>query len=171
MEASSECQRVVLGRIAGAYGIKGWVKVISETSPADNITAYPSWQLGREDKWQKYTLTSARPHGKGIVAKLDGVEDRDKAESLKGRLIAVNREELPQAAEGEYYWADLQGLAVRTTEGVDLGKVDYLFETGANDVLVVKGDKERLVPFIREQVIKAVDLKQGLITVDWDPDF
>ena len=171
MEASSTCRRVVLGRIAGAYGIKGWVKVISDTSPVDNITAYSSWQLGREDVWQDYTLLSARPHGKGIVAKLEGVEDRDKAESLKGRLIAVNREQLPQAAEGEYYWVDLQGLAVRTVDGVDLGKVDYVFETGANDVLVVKGDKERLVPFIREQVIKAVDLQQAVITVDWDPDF
>ena len=121
--------------------------------------------------WNEYKVLSGRIHGKGLVARLEGVDDRDTAHSLKGFDIAVNRDQLPKTTEGEYYWVDLEGLDVRTIEGVALGKVDYLFETGANDVLVVKGDRERLVPYISDQVIKSVDLQKALIVVDWDPDF
>jgi 16S rRNA processing protein RimM len=100
-----------------------------------------------------------------------GIDDRDIAASLLNTQIAVRREQLPPAAEGEYYWSDLVGLAVRTIAGVELGKVTHLMQTGANDVLVVKGDRERLIPFLQPDVVKRVDLDAGIIEVDWDPEF
>ena len=169
--ADTSTRLVLMGRIAGAYGIKGWVKVISDASPIDNILSYPVWRLARDGDWKDYKVLSGRTHGKGLVARLEGVDDRDEAQAMKGMSIAVERDQLPAAAQGEYYWVDLQGLSVHTLEGVDLGKVDHLFETGANDVLVVKGDKERLIPYISDQVIKSVDLQKGLMVVDWDPEF
>jgi len=162
---------VELGWIAGAHGVKGWVKVVSQTSPLDNIVSYEPWLIGKDGVWTEYQLVSCRVQGKGLVAQLQGVSDRDLAQSLKGSSIAVPRERLPKAAKDEYYWLDLEGLEVKTTEGVSLGSVDHLFETGSNDVMMVRGDRDRLVPFIKEQVVKTVDLEQGLMVVDWDPDF
>ncbi len=162
---------VELGWISGAYGVKGWVKLVSQTSQPDNIAAYAPWLIGRDGLWTEYELLSCRTHGKGLIAQLFGVNDRDQAQSLKGCGIAVPRDRLPSAAEGEYYWLDLEGLEVRTVDGVSLGRVDYLFETGSNDVMMVKGERDRLLPFIQGQVVKTVDLQQGLMVVDWDPDF
>jgi 16S rRNA processing protein RimM len=111
-------------------------------------------------------------HGKGVVAKLKGCDDRDAAAALMGMNIAIRREQLPAATEGEYYWADLVGLAVSNLEGVSLGVVEQLLETGANDVLVVvQGDVERLLPFVQGQFVKEVDLTNRRIIVDWDPEF
>ena len=117
-------------------------------------------------------MSAWQSHGKGLVVGLRDYTDRDQARSLIGLEIAVPRAELPAPEEGEYYWADLVGLKVETTEGQILGTVDHLIETGANDVLVVHGeDRERLIPFVADQVIRRVDLAAGLIQVDWDPDF
>jgi len=162
---------VTLGRIAGAFGVKGWVKVVSNTSPQENIIDYPIWLLGRDGQWIECKVVSARLHGKGVVANLEGVLDRDQAQAMKGTDIAVYRDQLPEAQEGEYYWIDLEGLQVRTETGVDLGHVDHIFDTGANGVLVVIGERERLVPFVTGQVVKRVDLQQRVIVVDWDPEF
>lgn len=163
--------RVVLGRISGLYGVKGWVRIYSYTSPRSNILNYSTWFLGRGEEWERRGLEAGRPHGKGVVAKIAGCDDRDQAASLVHREIAVERSQLPEAAPGEYYWADLQGLKVVTPDGVDLGVIDRLFETGANDVIVVKGDRERLIPFLQGDVVRAVDLTEGVMTVDWDPAF
>ena len=110
-------------------------------------------------------------HGKGVVARLVGCDDRDQAQSLMGYEIGVYRDQLPETEPGEYYWNDLKGLKVVTLQGESLGIVDHLIETGANDVLVVKGERERLIPFVQDQVVTKVDLDNGEIQVDWDKDF
>lgn len=163
-------QWVRLGRISGVYGVHGWVKVFSDTSPPSNILQYRQWYLQRDGRWEQHGLADGRSHGKGIVARLAGCDDRDRAALLIGADIAVRRDQLPSVEEGEYYWADLEGLKVQTLDGVDLGRIDYLFQTGANDVMVVKGERQRLLPFI-DTVVRDVDLRAGVMVVDWDPGF
>jgi 16S rRNA processing protein RimM len=162
---------VELGRITGLFGVRGWVKVFSGTQPRDDILGYPTWYLLLKDRWVPAVPEEGRSHGKGIVAKIKGFDDRDQAMELLEAAIAVPRSQLPEAGEGEYYWTDLIGLAVVTTEGVDLGRVAELFETGANDVIVVAGERERLIPFLQGSVVTDIDLEAGRLTVDWDPDF
>lgn len=171
--SADEGQRfVTLGRIAGAHGIQGWVKVRSDTSPRDNIVRYSPWLLMRAGRREAWPVRSGRVQGKSVVAKLAGCDDRDTAESLAGAEILVPRSRLPRTTEpGEFYWADLVGLEVETVGGVALGRIESLFETGANDVIVVQGERERLIPYIWEQVVCEVDLQAGVMRVDWDPDF
>jgi 16S rRNA processing protein RimM len=168
-------QRIGLGRIVGVFGIKGWVKVQSWTRPIENILDYPEWQVSHAGKWQCMRLTEGRVHGQGLVAQLANVEgvritDRNQAEGLVGSEIAVGREQLPPAAPHEFYWIDLIGLEVETLEGRPLGKVRELFETPAHDMLVVKGERERLIPCVIGPIVKDVDLSARRIRVDWDPD-
>lgn len=163
--------RIVLGRVTGLFGVRGWVKVFSNTQPREGIVKYSPWQLRLGDEWRSFVVADGQAQGKGVIARLEGVDDRDAAAALMGADIAIWREQLPPPEEGEIYWADLEGLAVETVEGRTLGKVSYLLETGANDVLVVQGERERLIPFVREQVVKEVDLQGGRIVVDWDPEF
>jgi 16S rRNA processing protein RimM len=160
----------ILGQVSGLFGVRGWIKVYSHTAPKENILNHPSWYLYRDGQWREYKLEQGKAHGKGIVAALEGVVDRDQAAALNGAEIAIPRDRLPAIPADEYYWCDLEGKRVVTLEGIELGRVDHLFETGANDVMVVKGDRRHLLPFIA-QVIKEVDLDGDLITVDWDPDF
>ncbi|MBK1674695.1 ribosome maturation factor RimM [Ectothiorhodospira shaposhnikovii] len=162
---------IILGRIAGVYGVKGWVKLFSETEPREGILDYDPLSIQIGGEWKVLKLESGRAHGKGVVAKLEGVDDRDAAAALIGASIGIRREQLEPLPKGEYYWADLVGLEVINLEAVSLGWVDHLMETGANDVLVVSGDRERLIPYVRDQVIQEIDLEAGIIRVDWDPDF
>ena len=160
---------VVLGRVSGIFGVRGWIKIFSETDPKENILRYSPWYLGEDGAPCK--LIDGKPQGKTIVVRLEGCEDRDQAAALMGQQIAVRRNQLPPPSAGEFYWIDLEGLRVETLEGVDLGRVSHLFATGANDVLVVRGDRERLLPFSWDDVIKAVDFDEQRIRVDWDPEF
>ena len=162
--------QVILGRIAGVFGVKGWVKVFSHTEPREVILNYQNWSLKRGDSWQTVTVEDGKLHGKSVVAKLAKVEDRDAAAELLDVEIAVPREDLPQTQVGEYYWADLEGLQVIHSDGQSLGRVAYLMATGAHDVLVVNGDGERLIPFVMGEVILDVDLGKGRINVDWEWD-
>lgn len=162
---------IVLGRVSGLFGIQGWVRVFSHTDPRHGIAGYNPIFLNRQGEWQPFTIEEGRAHGAGVVVKFAGYDDRDQAATLIQSDIAIRREQLPPVAPGEYYWADLAGLRVVTLEGTELGTVDRVFATGANDVLVVKGERERLLPFVKGQVIVEVDLKQGRLRVDWDPDF
>lgn len=165
-------ERVILGRIAGVYGVRGWVKVFSETKPRENIFNYSPWQINLNGAWQSVEVVEGKPHGKGLIAQLTSYDDREQARQLVGAEIAVDKEQLPAAEEGEYYWADLVGLKVVTLDGMELGRVDHLLETGANDVLVVvESERERLIPFVQGQYIHQVDLQAGVIRVDWDPEF
>ena len=160
---------VALGYISAVHGIKGWVKVHSWTRPMEAILSYQPWLLGEEGKSVK--IVDGRKQGKGIAALLPGFDNREDAAVLVGQQIFVDREQMPPTEEDEYYWSDLEGLEVHTTDGKNLGRVERLLETGANDVLVVKGDKERLIPFVQGQYVKRVDLEAELIEVDWDPEF
>jgi len=175
MTATEDPGMILLGRVSGLFGVKGWIKVHSDTEPRDNILNYSPWYLRRQEGWQAYEVITGRPHGKGIVAQLANCPDRDAAAELIGSTIAIRQEQLPAAGEDEYYWSELRGLRVITTLGIELGRVVSLMETGANDVLVVReaGEqgREHLIPFIRQQVIQEVDLENGQLTVDWDPEF
>ncbi len=161
---------MILGRIAGLYGVQGWVKVFSYTDPRDAVLEHREWLLDREGSWKPCELVEGKRHGKGIIAKLAGVDDRDAAAEYVGLDIGVPREQLPETEPGEYYWTDLEGLRVVHTDGRELGTVAYLLETGANDVLVTEGERERLIPFVMDQVVLDVDLDDGVITVDWEWD-
>ena len=167
----ADSRQVSLGRITGVYGVRGWVRVSSDTEPPARILEYRCWQLNVGGRWRDYTAVEGRPHHRGLVVKLDGVNDRDAAAMLTGAEIAVARSELPELAPQEYYWVDLVGAEVVTRDGVPLGRVDHVMATGANDVLVVAGERERMIPFVHDQVVIEVDLEAKRITVDWDPAF
>ena len=159
-----------MGRVAVPFGIKGWVKIQSFTETPESLLTYPSWWIGRESSWNEVRIEEAKVQSGSIVAKLAGCDDRDAAALYRGKEVAIARQAFPEAAPNEYYWSDLVGLKVVNTEGADFGTVSELLETGANDVLVVKGEKERLIPFI-EHVIREVDMAGRVIRVDWGADY
>jgi len=167
----SEQQHISVGKISGVFGVKGWVKVFSFTDPRENILTYSPWLLKKGDETKTVNVVDGQLQGKTIVAQLTGVDDRDQAASLMGWDIFITQDQLPKAAKGEYYWSDLIGLNVETIDGVQLGVVDSLLETGANDVVIVQGERERVIPFLQGQTIINVDLNAGKIVVDWDPEF
>lgn len=167
----SEQQHISVGKISGVFGVKGWVKVFSFTDPRENILTYSPWLLKKGDETKTVNIVDGQLQGKTIVAQLTDVNDRDQAASLMGWDVFITQEQLPKAAKGEYYWSDLIGLSVETIDGVQLGVVDSLLETGANDVIIVQGERERVIPFLQGQTIINVDLDAGKIVVDWDPEF
>jgi len=176
-----EDRRVLLGRINGLFGVRGWLKIYSHTRPIDNIAAYERWFLnrstaGRQSDWRPFYVIEARPHGGTLIAQLaadDGsiIDDRDTAANLLEADIAVARADMPDPAPGEYYWHDLIGLEVVNRQAQLLGRVSAMMETGANDVLVVTGECERLIPCVPDVIIDEVDLDAGRIRVDWEADF
>lgn len=168
---ASDDEYIILGEVVGVHGVRGEVKVHSSTRPRENLFDYAVWTLRTNGSQQDHALLASRVQGRNLVARLEGITDRDAAAVLKGSRILVRRSALPATAPGEYYWAELTGLAVRTLDGQDLGHVSGLLETGANDVLVVQGDRERLIPYVFEQYVVSVDLAAGVIQVDWDPEF
>ena len=163
--------RVIVGKINGLFGVRGWVKVFSYTDPVSNILTYSPWCIRHQGDWQDIAIAEGQQQGKRIVVRLAPCHDRDAAAQWLGADVAVYRTQLPPPAQDEYYWNDLIGLRVINQADMELGTVDYLIETGANDVLVVKGERERLIPFVVGHVIIAVMLEQGCIRVDWDADF
>lgn len=167
----SKQQHIDVGKISGVFGVKGWVKVFSFTDPRENILTYSPWLLKKGDETKKVNVVDGQLQSKTIVAQLAGVNDRDQASDLIGWDIFISREQLPKTAKGEYYWSELIGLNVETVDGVHLGVVDSLLETGANDVIIVQGERERCLPFLKGQTIIDVDLNAAKIIVDWDPEF
>jgi len=159
-------RQIPVGRVSGVFGVKGWVRVFSFTDPPDSILNYGPWTIG-ESPASVYRVTAGSSHGRGVIAHLAGIDDRDAARALIGRLIKVSRSKFAALGAGEYYWADLLGLEVVNQQGVALGRVQDLMETGANDVLVVQGRERLLVPFVLGSVIRSVDLESGRIIVDW----
>jgi 16S rRNA processing protein RimM len=159
-----------MGRIVAPYGVRGWVKIQPATEEVDGLLDYPEWWLGKPGEWQQQNWLEGRAHGATLVARLAGCEDRDQAFALRGKQIAVPRSALPSPETGQYYWCDLIGLSVENLSGEKLGQVEDVFATGANDVLVVRGDRERLIPFIDPVVIE-VDFAGAKIRVDWGLDY
>lgn len=168
--------RVTLGRVAGAYGVKGWIKITSFTRPEDNILSYRCWWIAKGEGYETRVLQS-RPQGAALVAQISGTDgqvlsDRDQAERLIGAEIQVSRNELPATQDGQHYWADLVGLQVCSERGEELGAVAGLISNGAQDVLMVRDDEqERLIPFVHGAIIKSVDMVARRIVVDWSPEF
>lgn len=163
---------LIVGKLNGASGIKGWVKVFSYTDPKENILNYSPWYLKLDGQWQQISIINGREQGKTVVAQLEGCNDRNTAESYRGVEIAIDESQLPQLEEGEYYWRDLVGLTVVNVAGEEVGTVDKMMETGANDVLVVKtaSKEELLIPYVPEYSVMKVDLESKQITVDWEFD-
>jgi len=164
-------KKVILGRVSGLMGVKGWIKVHSYTEPRDSIVGFKHWLLNDKGVERPVEVETGRRQGRTVVAKLQGIDDRDQAQGLIGADIAVAREDLPACEPGEYYWTDLEGLDVRTLADEGLGRLDFLFSTGEHDVMVVAGERERLIPFVRDRVVREVDLDRGVIIVDWDPSY
>ncbi len=177
---------LTVGKIGAPYGVRGWVKVQSFTDPLDNLLDYDPWYIHSRKTGSRGStsetssesatrieapLLEAKIHAKGIIARFDGCDDRDAALKMGGQEIAIHRDQLPEPEKGEYYWIDLEGLEVKTLENVSLGTVDHMEATGANDVLVVKGERERLIPYVMDHIVHEVDIEAGFIRVDWDPDF
>ena len=161
---------ICVGHILGAQGIKGWVKVFSNTSPRDNIVNYSPWTLEQGSE-RRQVKVSGRSQGKNVLAQLEGCDDRNQAEALSGCRIFIDRAQLPPLQDGEYYWSDLVGLQVESLQGEALGEVDSLMETGADDVLVVRGERERLIPFVFGDIVHEVDIERKRMVVDWSPDY
>jgi len=177
MSSNPSNEHLIVGKITAVYGIKGWVKIFSHTDPMENIFNYKPWLVNVGGVLKPLEVETSKRHGKGLVAKLVGVDDRDIARKYCGLDISVAASQLPVLDAGEYYWSQLQDLLVYTESDQLLGKVSHLLETGSNDVLVVKGtadsidQKERLLPYLPDQVIKNIDLETGTMRVDWDPEF
>ncbi|MCA2018446.1 ribosome maturation factor RimM [Vibrio tritonius] len=175
---SEQNERIVVGKLGSTYGIRGWLKVFSYTDNPESIFDYSPWFIQHKGEWVEYKVESWKRHNKGMVAKLDGLDVREDANLLTNFEIFIDPAVLPELSEEEFYWRELFGMQVVTTQGYDLGQVTDMLETGSNDVLVVKanlkdafGQKERLIPFLEEQVIKKVDREAQRIEVDWDPGF
>lgn len=179
--ATNPSEPLVIGKITSVYGVKGWVKIHSYTEPMENFFSYSEWLLKRNGQLTPIVFEEWKRHGKGLIALIDGVYDRDLAASYCKFDVAVSAKELAELESGDYYWHQLEGLRVYSQYGDQppclLGVVSYLFETGANDVMTVKpcdgsiDQQERLIPYMPDLYVKQVDLDQGQMTVDWDPEF
>lgn len=162
---------VVLGKISGVFGVKGWVKIYSHTSPIQQIIRYDPIYLKLRSGWKQVDVENGHKQGKGIVAKLAGIDDRDQAFAMIDTEVGIEREQLPELRKDTYYWSELEGMSVVNKDNVDLGEVSWIFNTGSNDVLVVKGDRERMIPWLENDIIQSVDTEAQQILVDWDPEF
>ncbi len=161
---------ICVGHITGVQGLKGWVKVFSDTDPRENIVNYSPWILRAESSVQTLQV-EGRLQGRLVLARLTGIESREAAAELVGNKIYIRPEQLPELAEGEYYWSDLIGMQVESVQAEVLGQVEDMMETGANDVMVVKGDRQRLIPFVIDDIVREIDLVKRLIIVDWQADY
>jgi 16S rRNA processing protein RimM len=175
---STEEKKIILGKVGAVYGIKGWLKIHSFTDETEAILDYFPWSLKLGNSTQTVEITDWRKHNKVLIVKVAGIDDRDEAQALVGSEILTNEAALPELSEDDFYWRDLIGMSVVTNKGYDLGVVTDMMETGANDVLVVKANlkdgfskKERLIPYLFEQVIESVSIENKQICVDWDPGF
>jgi len=161
---------VVMGRVSAPHGVKGWIKVQPFTREIDGLLGYPLWWLGKDGEWRQHLIAESAVHGSLVLARLEGCTDREAATALKGAEVAIPRHLLPESGEGEYYWSDLLGIEVVNRRGEHLGRVAKVLETGANNVLVLEGEQELLVPFV-DSVILSVDLAGRRLSVDWELDY
>jgi 16S rRNA processing protein RimM len=168
--ASASDRVVVLGKIVGTFGVKGWVKVKSYTEPVENILDYAVWQLGRPGHWTPVELEEGRVTDKGVLAKLEGLESPEEARLKVGFELGVWRSEMPPPAPGEYYWSDLEGIDAFAASGERLGRVDHFRSTPGGTVMIVQGEQEHWIPFVKERIVK-VELDARRIVLDWSADW
>lgn len=162
--------RILVGKVSGCFGVKGWLKVFSYCDPRENITTYKSWIVGGK----VFDSVESKRNGKLIVAKLEGINDKDTAMTLMGQPVEIREDQLEQLRPEQFYWRDLVGLEVTNTKGIAFGTITNLLETGANDVIIIKGERERLVPYITDadtgRTVIEVDLEKKTMVVDWHED-
>ena len=163
--------RIIIGKVSGIYGVSGWVRIHSYTRPKENIFSYSTWLIGHGEMWEASELIEGVVKGRDLLANLKAIKDRDVAKTKIGQDIAVYRYQMPELAEGEYYWCDLIQLEVVNLQGESLGKVTEIQETGANDVLVISGNQRHLVPLILDRYVIDIDHENARILVDWDPRY
>ncbi|MCA0402625.1 MAG: ribosome maturation factor RimM [Proteobacteria bacterium] len=162
---------IVIGRFGRAHGVKGLVTVHSFTHPRDNILGYTDWHAYISKQWQPINITSLEANTKSILARVEGYALREQVASLTNIEIAIKRSQLPELEPGEYYWHDLVGMQVVNLQGMILGNIIEMLGTGANDVMIIEGEKRRLVPYLPGTYVINIDKDRRLITVDWDMDF
>lgn len=162
--------KICVGRITGVQGLKGWVKIFSNTDPRDNIVKYSPWML-ESPRGIKTFEVGGRLQGRRVLAKLVGIDSREQATAVIGNKIYIWPEQLPALAAGEYYWSDLIGMQVESLQAEALGRVDGMIETGANDVMIIQGDRNRLIPFVPDDIVRKVDLTARRMIVDWPADY
>lgn len=158
-------EKITIGRFGSVYGIKGWLRIVSFTDPKENILQYQPWWINKDQQWQQIYAEDGRLHGKDVIIKLPNINDRELAKSYTNIDIMVDSKQLPKLPKDEYYWSDLEGLMVIDKSGQELGRVNHLIATGANDVLVL--EKNIMIPYIDNVIIK-VDLEKKNIIVDWE---
>jgi 16S rRNA processing protein RimM len=169
-DGSDSGRKVVrIGHISGVHGIRGWVRIHSLTEPREAIFEYQPWLLGESRK--EVRIAQGKKHGRHLIAAFENVNDRDGAETLVNRPIAAYRDQFSKLPDDEFYWTDLLGASVRLGDGTELGRIEKMLATGAHDVMVVKGERERLIPFVQGQYVKNVSLDDGIVVVEWDPEF
>jgi 16S rRNA processing protein RimM len=168
--AHAENGLIEIGHVLGAHGVQGQVKVFSNTSPRENIVSYSPWLIEHDGVTTSVQVTG-NVQGKNVIARIDGVISRDQALDLSGARILIHKDQLPVLQDGDYYWDQLVGLQVINTSGNKLGYIHHMLETGANDVMVVKGDRERLIPYVMDDVVKNISLDTQQLIVDWEADF
>ncbi|KTC87175.1 ribosome maturation factor RimM [Legionella cincinnatiensis] len=162
---------IIIARFGRPHGVKGLVTVHSFTEPRDNVLKYTNWHAFIDNKWQLIKLIRAEVQNKSIIAQIEGYHERELVAHLTNIEIAVHQDQLEQLKPGEYYWHQLIGMSVINQQGESFGTVTEIIPTGANDVLVVEGNKRHLIPYLPGQFILDIDPNQKLITVNWDVDF
>lgn len=166
----TQSKYIIVGKIGATYGIMGWLKIQTFTEFGENILEYAPWYLSGSDNqdFEEITIEDGKPHGNAFIAKFPNINTPEEARLFTGKTINIKRSQLPELSKDEYYWSDLVGLTVKNQHGEVLGTVSYLIETGANDVLVIKGDKEHAIPYLPGSVVLSVDLTKKEIIVDWE---
>ncbi|MBF6057203.1 ribosome maturation factor RimM [Thiomicrorhabdus heinhorstiae] len=164
-------EKLIVGQINGVFGVHGWVKIFSDTEPRENIFSYSPWWIKRKGEWLEVKVEDFKGQqgGKALVAKLDIIEDRDLAREYMGCEIAIDRTQL-RSDDNEFFWIDLIGCQVENLQGEVLGEVTDLIETGAHDVLRVKGATQELIPYVLDEFIIEVDIANKRIKVDWQAE-
>jgi 16S rRNA processing protein RimM len=171
LKPDNESRWVIVGRFGRVHGIKGDISIISFTEPRDNILNYSNWHAYIHHEWHPIHLVHIDAHHKSILARVEGYEGREEVAQLTNVDIAILQEQLPSLEDGEYYWHQLNGMQVLTQDNKLLGIVKELLPTGANDVLVVVGEKRHLIPYLPGRTVINVDAKEKTMIVDWDLDF
>ena len=162
---------VVMGKVVGSHGIKGWLKIQPFSEEINALCSHPVWFLSKDEiEWDELKVQESSMQGRTVLAKIENTNDRNEADRLRGYLIGIKKNDLPILEKGKYYWSDLIGLEVFNQEKFNFGVVDSIMETGSNDVVVIKGEKETLIPYL-DNVILNIDLVKKSILVDWDENF